>query len=251
MICRVVLLRTEIAANVGATARVMANFGLGELVLVAPVADPRSLEARVLATHGETVLEQCRVVGELGEAVADCVFIVGASARTGGLFRRQSVGTPEEVLPHLLEASASGPTALVFGPESSGLSNEEVSRCHFLINVPTDPTCPALNLAQAVAICLYELRRSSLHRASSATTSAIATFAAQERMFALLRESLSAIEYLRGEKADALMHGLRHLLGRARPSPMEIGLLTGLARQIQWFAEKHKVREIPELEGPP
>src|SRR5919202_452287 len=132
MNCRVVLVRTEVAGNLGAAARVMRNFGASELVLVAPV--------------------------------ADCVLVAATSARAAGLFRRQSVGTPEEVMPRVVEAMASGPVALVFGPESSGLTNEEVTRCHHLIHVPTDPTYPALNLAQAVAICTYELRRAWLRR---------------------------------------------------------------------------------------
>ncbi len=237
MNCRVVLVRTEVAANLGAAARAMANFGLGDLALVSPAADPRDLHARALATHGEAVLDRCRTVADLGAAVSDCVLVVATSARTGGLFRRQSVGAPDEVLPHVVEAAASGPVALVFGPERTGLTNEEVSRCHYLITIPTDPACPALNLAQAVAVCLYELRRSTLLRNAVPTTKPVAPFADQERMFAALREALERIGYLSGPKADALFHGLRHLLGRAQPSPMEVGLLTGLARQIEWFSE--------------
>jgi tRNA/rRNA methyltransferase len=245
MNCRVVLVRTEVAANLGAAARVLCNFGLNDLVLVSPLADPRDLHARALATHGEAVLDRCRVVADLGEAVADCVLVAATSARTGGLFRRQSVGAPDEILPHVVDAAASGPAALVFGPERTGLTNEEVSRCHYLIHVPTDPACPALNLAQAVAVCLHELRRTALRRESPPAVREVAPFADQERMFAALRESLERIGYLSGPKADALMHGLRHLIGRAGPSTMEVGLLTGLARQIDWFAEHGPHRPGP------
>lgn len=238
MNARVVLVRTEVAANLGATARVMRNFGLSDLVLVSPSADPRDLHARALATHGEEILDRCRVVADLGEAVADCVLVAATSARTGGLFRKQSVGSPDEILPHVVEAMPSGPVALVFGPERTGLTNEEVSRCTYLIHIPTEEDCPALNLAQSVAVCLYELRRSVLRQTDLPAVQEVAPFAEQERMFAALRESLERIEYLFGPKADALMYGLRHLIGRARPSPMEVGLLTGLARQIQWFADE-------------
>jgi tRNA/rRNA methyltransferase len=236
MNCRVVLVRPEIAANVGAAARAMRNFGLSELVLVAPVADPWDERARQLATHGEEILDRCRVVAELGEAVADCVLVAGTSARTGGLFRRQSVGPPEEVMPRLVEAMPSGPAALVFGPEPSGLENAEVTRCHYLIHIPADPSYPALNLAQSVAVCLYELRRAWLRRESPAGPAPVAPFAEQERMFARLREALEGVHFLYGEKADALMHALRHLIGRARPTPMEVDVLFGLARQLRWFA---------------
>src|SRR5581483_7741991 len=100
-----------------------------------------------------------RIVGDLEEAVGDCLLVAATSARVGGLFRKQALGYPEIVLPRLVEALAGGPAALVFGPEPSGLTNAEVSRCHYLIHIPTDSAYPALNLAQAVAICLYELRR--------------------------------------------------------------------------------------------
>jgi tRNA/rRNA methyltransferase len=242
MNCRVVLVRTQVAANLGAAARVMRNMGLSDLVLVDPVADPADHNARQLSTHGEEILDRCRVVRELGEAVADCALVAGTSARTGGLFRRQSVGTPEEIMPRLAEVMASAPVALVFGPEPTGLENVEVTRCHYLVHIPTDPTYPALNLAQAVAICLYELRRAwgrhSLAGASGLGGSP-APFADQERMFDRLRDALERIHFLYGDKADSLMHGLRHLLGRAGPTPMEVELLLGLARQVRWFADRH------------
>jgi tRNA/rRNA methyltransferase len=226
-----------VAGNLGATARVMRNMGLSDLVLVSPAADPVAPEARQRATHGEAILDRCRVVAELGDAVADCVMVVGTSARTGGLFRRQSVGPPDEILPHVVRAMASGPAALVFGPEPSGLTNAEVTRCHYLIHIPTDPTSPALNLGQAVAICLYELRHAWLQQAPPATTpTTIAPFADQERMFESLREALEQIHFLYGDKADSLMHAIRHLIGRAGPTPMEVEMLFGLARQLRWIA---------------
>jgi tRNA/rRNA methyltransferase len=248
--CRVVLVRPQIAANLGATARVMRNMGLTDLVLVSPAADPRDPRARQLSTHGEEVLDRCRVVAELGEAVGDCVLVAGTSARTGGLFRKQSAGTPEEVLPRLVEMMGSGPTALVFGPEPSGLHNAEVTRCHYLIHIPADPTYPALNLAHAVAVCLYELRRVWLRQAAPpAPREAPAAFADQEQMFGQLRTALEQIHFLYGDRADALMHALRHLIGRAGPTPMEVDVLRGLARQLRWFAEHH--RGPDEAQGRP
>ncbi len=239
--CRVVLVRPEVAANIGAAARAMRNFGLADLVLVAPVADPNDPNARQLSTHGEAILDHCCIVAELGEAVADCVFVAGTSARLGGLYRRQTLGTPPEIMPRLVELLPVGPTALVFGPEPSGLTNAEVSRCHFLIHVPTDPTYPALNLAQAVAICLYELRQAWLVREGAArlaapTANRPAPFDLQERMFEQLRVALGEVHFLYGDKAASLMHAVRHLLGRAGPTTMEVEMLFGLARQLRWFA---------------
>jgi tRNA/rRNA methyltransferase len=250
MRCRVVLVRPQIAANLGATARVMRNMGLSDLVLVAPVADPTDPRARQLATHGEEVLARCRIVSELGDAVADCVFVAGTSARLGGLFRRQSLGTPEEIMPRLVAAMTAGPVALVFGPEPSGLTNEEVTRCHFLIHIPTDPTYPALNLAQAVAITLYEFRRTRLNQQPAAAPPTPAPFADQERLFEHLRVALEEVHFLWGDKADSLMHAVRHLIGRAGPTPMEVEMLFGLARQLRWFARHHS-QPAPDGDNPP
>ena len=236
--CRVVLVRPKIAGNVGATARVMRNIGPTDLVLVAPEADLADRQARQMATHGEEILDRARIVADLGEAVADCVLVAGTSARMGGPFRRQSVGTPDEIMPRLIEAAANGPAALVFGPESSGLTNGEVTRCHYLIHIPTDPSYPALNLAQAVALCLYELRCAFLRRAApEKALFSPAPFTEQEGMFDRLRSALEDIHFIYGDNADSLMHALRHLIGRAQPTAMEVDLLNGLARQIRWHVE--------------
>src|SRR3954464_2056240 len=94
--CRVVLVRTHYPGNLGATARVMRNFGLTNLVLVDPVTSVNELEARRMATHGLSVLDAARVVPDLGDAVSDCVFTLATSGLTGGVVREGVVGTPEE-----------------------------------------------------------------------------------------------------------------------------------------------------------
>ncbi len=237
---RVILLRTQVPGNLGAAARIMRNLGFSDLCLVAPEAAPADPRARQLSTHGESILDNARIMPTLSDALADCVLVVGASARTGGPVRRQSVSTPRQLAPEIITASAYGPVALVFGPEPSGLTNDEVTRCHHLLYIPADPTYPALNLAQAVAICLYELRLAWLELQPSPALEPPAPFAVQERMFEQLRAALEEIHYLYGPSADALMHGLRHLLGRARPTAMEVDLLFGLARQLRWIAGQVK-----------
>src|SRR5262249_30096465 len=138
--------------------RVMRNMGLSDLCLVEPKASLDDRQARQFSAHGEAILDQAKFAPDLADAVADCLMVVGTSARTGGLFRRQSVGTPRQIALEIINVLAMGPVAIVFGPEPSGLSNVEVARCHYLIHIPADPTYSALNLAQAVAICLYEIR---------------------------------------------------------------------------------------------
>src|SRR5438067_663977 len=198
--CRIVLVRTHYPGNLGATARVMGNFGLTDLVLVDPVASVHSLEARRMARQGLSVLDSARVVPELGDAVADCVFTLATSGLADGVVRETFAGTPEQKLPELLAAMASGPVALVFGPEPHGLSNAEITRCHGLVHIPVEPSAPALNLAQAVAICCYELHTQYARVATtrSGASAEAAPFADQERMFAHLREALEAAGYLYG-----------------------------------------------------
>ena len=200
-------------------------------------------------------LEHCRVVliethypGKIG----DCVLVVGTSGHSGGLFRRQSVATPEAVMPHVVTALRQDrPAALLFGPEPTGLSNEIVTRCQYLIQIPTADEYASLNLAQAVAICLYELHKAWLAgRASDGwpvsnpslarpANDDLATVASQGHMFQQLQTALEEIHFLYGDKADSLMHAVRHLLGKARLTEMEAKILLGLARQIRWYVANH------------
>jgi tRNA/rRNA methyltransferase len=233
--CHVVLVRPQTASNLGAVARAMRNFGQSRLILVRPEADVADPRAHLLATHSRDILDQAVIVDDLGAALADCGLVAATSCRTGGLFRPQAVGTPDEILPRL-QVDTGRPAALVFGPEDHGLTNEEIAHCHYAIQIPTAPEHPSLNLAQAVAVCLYEWQRSGpAPTESAAMAESIASHGEQELMFARLREALERIHFLYGPKADALMHALRHLIGRARPSEQEVKLLLGLARQISWF----------------
>lgn len=238
MDCRLVLVETHVPENLGAAARVLRNFGFADLVLVRPAADPLDPRALRMSTHGEEILRAARSVEDLSEALADRHVVVGTSARTGGLFRKQTVGFAREILPKVAASLAGGAkAALVFGPESNGLPLDDIAHCHYLVRIPTSEDYPALNLAQAVAVCLYELRAClDPSAAPPPPAEARASVAELERMFAHLERALRTVHFLYGEKADALMHGLRHLLARAGPSSMEVKLLHGLARQIEFFA---------------
>ncbi len=238
--CRIVLIETHYPGNLGATARVMRNFGLTDLVLVSPVADRNDRDARRMSTHGESVLTNARIVATLSEAINDCVLVVGTSARTGGAYRQQNVGTPEGIMPHIVTALAQDrPATLLFGPEPTGLTNEVVTRCQHLIEIPTADEYSSLNLAQAVAICVYELRKAWLQTSTSSIKEELATTEAKEQMFQQLQTALEEIHFLFGDKAEPLMHAVRHLLGKARLTEMETKVLLGLARQIRWYVANH------------
>jgi tRNA/rRNA methyltransferase len=249
--CRVVLVRPHFAGNIGAVARVMHNFGLSALTLVQPIADHHADEARRMATHGEFILDRASVCREFVESVADCRLCVATSAKVEGVVRKTVCGSAGELMPRVATEMRQGPVALVFVPEPSGLTTAEISRCHYLLYIPASPEYPSLNLAQAVAIGLYELHeawRSS--EVGAADGSPPASFAEQERMFAHLQKGLAAIHFLYGAKSESLMSGIRHLIGRARPTPTEVKILHGLARQLEWAADHGPTAAPPHRDDP-
>jgi tRNA/rRNA methyltransferase len=269
--CAVVLVRTKYPGNLGSVARAMANFGVRDLRLVTPEADPLSLEARALASHGESLLAQAQRYSTLAEAIADAVWVAGTSARTGGLYRRQNVLPAREGMARA--RAQQGRVAIVFGPEDHGLTNEEVSQCHFQLQIPASPEYPVLNLAQAVVITLYEWfqwgmavaegreneagsrehapgRSGKVAREEGGSPeSALATTGDLATMYDHLESALRAVHFIWGEKGDSVAHALRHLLYRAQPTELENKLLHGLARQLHWYVERHppqKAKQPPE-----
>jgi tRNA/rRNA methyltransferase len=240
--CRVVLVRPHYAGNVGSVARVMRNFGLRDLVLVEPVADPTHLDAVMMAVRGLDVLKSARVVPTFAEAVADCVFVMATSGEVGGVIRKGYWGTPEEKVPALLAALDRGPSALVFGPEPSGLTVPEIAACHGMMFIPSDEEYQSLNLAQAVAVCLYELRRQWLkHTTTPEPAEPPASFEDQERAFENLKDGLTAVRFLWDFRGDGIFHVLRQVLVRGMPTRKELGILHGLAKQLRYIAMRYGI----------
>lgn len=156
---RIVLVRPQGARNIGSVARAMVNFGLSDLVLVSPQADPLGIDARAMARSAQEVLESARVVDSLVEAVAGCLWVCGATARVGE--RRRPEFTSRDVGSQVLRNL---PAALVFGPEDTGLPGEDLDRCHAILTIPTSAKLPSLNLAQAVGVVAYEIWMAGLRR---------------------------------------------------------------------------------------
>ncbi len=156
---RVVLVRPRRGGNVGSVARAMKNMGLGDLVVVAP----RTRVGRVgerMAAHAGDVLARRRTVATLADAIADCHLVVGTVGRP--TTPPDSPAEPRTIAAEVVAASRRGSVALVFGPEDHGLSNAELGLCQRTIRIPTSDDYPSLNLAQAVAVCAYEVLLASL-----------------------------------------------------------------------------------------
>jgi TrmH family RNA methyltransferase len=152
---RIVLVGTTHPGNIGAAARAMKTMGLSDLVLVAPRRFPDD-EATARASHAGDILERARVVNDLESAIADCGFVVAATARLRGM--RWPIADPRQVAVSIWSQTEVAQTALVFGPERSGLTNEDLARCQLLVHIPTNPDYGSLNLAMAVQVLCYELR---------------------------------------------------------------------------------------------
>lgn len=221
----VVLVRPRRPANVAAACRAMKNMGLRTLRIVGPPPGLAAPEARALAYGAWDVLDAMSPAATLSEAVAASTLVVGTSSRDSGL-----AWTPRRLA---AEARGQGQVSIVFGPESSGLTNNELALCHACVTIPADPAQPSLNLAQAVLIVAYELWVAG-EAPGPAVEPDRATAGEVEGALASLQQALLRIGYLNPENPDALLAEIRALLARARPTPREVTLLRGIARQVLW-----------------
>ncbi|MCW5852046.1 MAG: TrmJ/YjtD family RNA methyltransferase [Anaerolineae bacterium] len=227
----IVLVEPQSADNVGATLRAMRTMGLTQLRLVRP-ADLDWSRLPVIAHRTQGLVARVRVFERLDEALADTVYALGCTARRRSL--ALPTLTPAEAAPAALARAQVGPAAFLFGREDVGLSNADLAHCHALLTIPTDPTYPSLNLAQAVMVVAYELRLAALPTTTfpAPAPSALATGADTEALFAALDETMRAVDYLIPSRAEATVRALRTLLLRAAPTAEEAALVTALLRAV-------------------
>ncbi len=224
----IVLLRPRRAANVAAACRAMKNMGFRTLRLVDPPADLERPEARSLAYGAWDILDGAIRCASLREAVAASTLVAGTSGRPAeGALR------PRRFAEEASLRAAGGRVSVVFGPESTGLTREELDLCHARLHIPADPAHPSLNLAQAVLIVTYEIRLAATEPGPE-PAAARASAGELEQALDDLKEGLLAVGYLNPANPGAILAELRLLLARAGPTPREVVLLRGLARQISW-----------------
>jgi tRNA/rRNA methyltransferase len=226
---RLVLLRPRNPENLGAAARAMKNFGVDDWAIAALGTHDFAAMRRV-AVHAEDLLDRPRLVETLDEAVADCAWVVGTSSRAVKGKRRLA---PADVAREALARAAEGRTAIVFGDERSGLTNEEVHRCHDLSAIPTAAAQPSLNLAQAVLVYCYELRQAALAAAPAPVRRP--PEGATDAELAALEEALRTALRRGGFLAGPERHAVRDLvaaLRRGRPSRREARLWLAALRTL-------------------
>jgi TrmH family RNA methyltransferase len=222
---RVVLVDVRNPLNIGAAARAMSNFGFGHLRVVNPY--------EVAFQGARSAVGASQVVAQ---AVADCSLIVGTTA-VGHRDLQHTLQRLEAGAPMIRSHLASGQCALLFGSEKFGLSNNDMSHCHWLMHIPTRDEHLSMNLGQAVAICLYELVRDANAPVSSETRE-VASSAELERIYETLLCSLQASDYPKLNSSDTFHAAVRRMVYRLRLHSGDAEFLLGMLRQIIWKLER-------------
>jgi TrmH family RNA methyltransferase len=225
----VVLVRPARPTNVAAACRAMKNMGLRVLRIVDPPEGLDRPEARGLAYGAWDVLDSAIVCGTLLEAVAGSALVVGTTGRA-----HPAAWTPRRLAEEGGIRAGDGRVSLVFGPEASGLRTDELDLCPVRVHIPTDAAQPSLNLAQAVLVLAYEIRQSA--SPALPADEPRANVGELEGALQHLRAALLDVGFLNPENPEAILAELRALAARAAPTPREVTLLRGLARQIGWAA---------------
>ena len=225
----VVLVRARNPLNVGAAARAMSNFGLGDLRIVGDYLQP--LESARSAIDAAPVLAAARTFASVADAVADCSLVYGTTA-LGERDLRHSVDLLCDAAPRIREAE--GRVAVLFGSEKTGLSNDELSFCHRLLTIPMARGGVSMNLGQAVAVCLYELHRDAAPQRTLPPDAAPATAEQVDRMETVLREVLVATGYDRRFPGNMGANDIRALLRRTSLTAADTTVWMGMLRQVVW-----------------
>lgn len=220
------LVRPETAVNIGAVARIVRNTGLRGVDLVSP-GDWRTVECWRTAWGAHEVLEEARVFPDLAAALAEATYV-------GALSGRRDAGVASldvrEMAAEAMSLGDEGKVALVFGPETSGLTLDELALCGRRVRIPSHPDQPSLNLSHAVMVVAYEVFRAGRRAVSGARR---ATHEEKDRMLGLLREGLRALGALPAERTEGYFREWRALFERADLTPKEVRLLEHMARKMK------------------
>ena len=227
---RIVLVATSHPGNIGAAARAMKTMGLSRLVLVNPKRYPDP-QAEWRAASATDVLDECQVCASLDEAIADCHWVVGASARPRRI--PWPVADARDSAQKLLAEANAGQVAVLFGREADGLSNEELQRCNAHLRIPASPEYPSLNLAMAVQVVAYELFAAQSAPLESEWDRPPATAAEVEALLAHLEHLLVAADFLDPQNPGQTLTRLRRLAARAGLDQTEVRMLRGIANQLE------------------
>ena len=231
---RIVLIQTSHPGNIGSTARAMKTMGLSNLCLVNPQHFPDP-QADTMAAHAGDILKTATITETLAQAIADYHLVIGSSARHLRTLSWPTLNPRhcgEMVGKNLLKNKK---IALVFGRESSGLSNQELSNCHYLVHIPTNPDYSSLNIASAVQILSYECRMgfADIKDSSQTLNEEIISNKEMEGFYQHLETALIEVKFLDPNNPRHLMSRLRRMYGRIAVTRSELSLLRGMLSAFQ------------------
>ena len=229
---RIVLINTSHPGNIGSAARAMKTMGLTELYLVDPLNFPHP-KAHEMASNAGDVVDKAIVVKTLEEAIGDCELVVGTSTRTRTI--PWPILTPREFADKAKIETVQSKVAILFGREQSGLTNEELHKCHYHMHIPSNPEYSSLNLASAVQVVAYELCVASQSAPAEEAKWDFqwANAEQMESFYEHLRRVLIDLDFLKPEAPRQLMTRLRRLFHRARLDVMELNILRGILGAIE------------------
>jgi tRNA/rRNA methyltransferase len=235
---RVVLSHTTHPGNIGAAARAMKTMGITRLHLVNPLHFPDP-QADAMASGAIDVVQSANVCASLEEALAGTIFAVGLTARRRDLSHEML--WLQDAAPKIVQEARRGAVALVFGTEMSGLSNAELDRCQLLAGIPADPGFSSLNLAAAVQVVAYEMRRAALVAPALHLPDVVpADFDEIEKFYLHLEQTLHATGFLDPAEPKRLMRRLRRLFARARLEKEEVNILRGILKAVERAVEQSR-----------
>jgi tRNA/rRNA methyltransferase len=232
----IVLVEPVEGGNVGSVARALKNMGFASLTLVNPqFADYR--EARKMAVHAKDLLESARQFATLEEAIESATWVVGLSCRLRVHQERKIPYGPKKFIDELSRLPAGAWAALVFGPEPTGLTNAHLGLCQEILTIPTSADYPSMNLAQAVMLVAWEIRRAQLDSDSCSISREAVTAGDLDSLINHLRRTLTNIDYLDPQNPELILNDLRKVLSRAEMDPRELRMLRGIFHRMDlWIA---------------
>ncbi|PKN76316.1 MAG: rRNA methyltransferase [Deltaproteobacteria bacterium HGW-Deltaproteobacteria-10] len=233
----IVLYKPKYAGNVGSIARAAKNMGISNIIVVGK-ADFDREEMQQRSTHlAADVLDSIQYFASLEEALGGFNYVVGTTARLGKA--RGPFVAPRAAARDIADISQKNKVALLFGPEDTGLANEELRLCHAVVTIPTSREFTSLNLSQAVMILCYEIFIASSATATLAATPKLALSSELEGMYGQIKTLLADIEFLNPENPDYWMMHLRRFFARSGLLSREVKIIRGICRQLEWSI-RHK-----------
>ncbi len=234
----IVLVRPKIPENIGAAARIAWNMGITRLILVRDSIPEREPMAKMATHKAAHLIDNLEIYGNVEEALADFAVVVGTTARRGKL--RFVSQTPREMVDALLPRLHNNQAAILFGPEDTGLTNEDLKFCQLTSAIPT-ADFSSLNLAQAVAIHCYELHYGIIHAAKDmAPAPQLATTFELESMYSYLEKSLLAIDFLEKVSHTYWMGNIRNFFGRMMLTSKDANIIRGISKKFLLQQERSK-----------